>query len=237
MMFSGVVGRPYRRRNNNKLKVGWESRTLRTNESPMQYWEPPRRDVSNRCFLAETIAAVASLFKYQLKHPFDCQIWVPQSLFPTFWSHTTPAKELHFSTFWHFLSLKFRTQGLNFMLEYIQTPASPSIFVVFFCWPDLALQECIQPFGVALGSNDSSKHHCRQCGRVICDACSKEQNPWVTWVLRNETHRWSRWFFFQGANQLNFEAYSGHLRSGQTTTLHAVGFWIEQLSAGPEMDV
>jgi len=42
-------------------------------------------------------------------------------------------------------------------------------------------EECIQPFGGGLGSkNDSSKHHCRHCGRVICDACSKDRLcvPW-----------------------------------------------------------
>lgn len=42
-------------------------------------------------------------------------------------------------------------------------------------------EECIQPFGAGLGStHDTSKHHCRHCGRVICDACSKDRLcvPW-----------------------------------------------------------
>lgn len=43
-------------------------------------------------------------------------------------------------------------------------------------------EECIQLFGAGLGSTvDSSKHHCRHCGRVVCDACSKDRLcvPWA----------------------------------------------------------
>ena len=62
-------------------------------------------------------------------------------------------------------------------------------------------QECQRPFWTAhdghgrrcdtVLTSDASKHHCRNCGRVVCDECSKDGEGWKVVAGHMMTPCWS----------------------------------------------
>lgn len=119
------------------------------NQLPMQYWEPPRRDVSKvqkKPWLLgnpfQTSTETSKIVKFVYRNP----------LFQPFEVLTPGRKRVAFLDLLTFLSLKCQTQGLKLMCEYIKHQHLHPFSGWFFRWACRhgAPRNAFSPSGVVL---------------------------------------------------------------------------------------
>ena len=167
------------------------------NQLPMQYWEPPRRDVSKvqkKTWLLgnpfQTSTETSKIVKFVYRNP----------LFQPFEVLTPGRKRVAFLDLLTFLSLKCQTQGLKLMCEYIKHQHLHPFSGWVFRWACRhgAPRNAFSPLGVVLDPRTTPR------STTVATVVGWSATPARRWgggmvMVPNNP-------FLEGANQLNFEA-------------------------------